>query len=435
MLETFTPAVCGSRKRQMIAQALFTVAAVATSAALGLALGFAGSLLGASHAVWAAAALAVLAAAREAGLVRVPLPQARRQVPERWRFELPLPVWSTGYGAGLGAGFFTYQPVSTFWVALVGALALAQPVPAALCLSLYGAGRAFMVIWPRRRTDDPTAAVERLTRRRGELLRVNVVGLLVCAVLLLAAAPGAGAATLVANNAFDPTLSEGTLAFATRDGQVVVRPFGGGPEVVFPNASQPSLDGEYLAYTDSGGIRVVRWANGNEVARIDNATVSHPALDWPLIAFVRRDASYKRLVVRNLVSGAHKIHATARPANNLGRPALRAGRLAWHNFSRKESRIVLKTLSSGSSRVVARSRIALLTNPTLAGARLAWVESRSGVSYLRLGWVAKGKRARSLETMKARTRAYWTTSLGAGVLYSTRWTLASGASSVYRTGF
>ena len=292
-----------------------------------------------------------------------------------------------------------------------------------------------MVIWPRRRADDPTAAVERLTRRRGELLRVNVVGLLVCAVLLLAAAPGAGAATLVASNAFDPTLSEGTLAFATRDGQVVVRPFGGVPEVVFPDASEPSLDGEYLAYADPGGIRVVRWANGNEVARIDNATVSHPALDWPLIAFVRRDASYKRLVLRNLASGAHRIHATAKPANNLGRPALRDGRLAWHNFSRKESRIVLKTLSSGSSRVVARSRIALLTNPALAGARLAWVESRSGVSYLRLGWVAKGKKPRSLETMKARTRAYWTTSLGAGVLYSTRWTLASGASSVYRTGF
>ena len=99
MLETFTPAVCGSRKRQMIAQALFTVAAVATSAALGLALGFAGSLLGASHAVWAAAALALLAAAREAGLVRLPLPQARRQVPERWRFELPLPVDQTGSGS------------------------------------------------------------------------------------------------------------------------------------------------------------------------------------------------------------------------------------------------------------------------------------------------------------------------------------------------
>ena len=254
MLETFTPAVCGSRKRQMIAQALFTVAAVATSAALGLALGFAGSLLGASHAVWAAAALAFVAAAREAGLVRLPLPQARRQVPERWRFELPLPVWSTGYGAGLGAGFFTYQPVSTFWVALVGALALAQPVPAALCLSLYGAGRAFMVIWPRRRADDPTAAVERLTRRRGELLGST------WSVSWSAPSSCSPLRPARARPPWSPTTRSTRRSARARSRCHARRPsgrapFGGGPEVVFPNASQPSLDGEYLAYTDSGGIR------------------------------------------------------------------------------------------------------------------------------------------------------------------------------------
>ena len=162
MLETFTPAVCGSRKRQIVAQALFTVAAVATAAALGLVLGLAGAALGARQALLAAAGLALVAAAREAGILRFRLPQSRRQVPERWRFELPLPVWASGYGAGLGAGFFTFQPVSTFWVACAGALALARPVPAALCLSLYGAGRAAMVVWPRRRVADPTAAVERL---------------------------------------------------------------------------------------------------------------------------------------------------------------------------------------------------------------------------------------------------------------------------------
>ena len=167
MLETFTPAVCGSRKRQIVGQALFAVSAVAAAAVLGLLLGFTGSMLGAEKAVLGAAALALVAAAREAGLIRFAIPQARRQVPERWRFELPLPVWASGYGAGLGAGFFTYQPISTFWVACAGALALAEPVPAALCVSLYGAGRALMVVWPRRRADDPTAAVERLTSRRG----------------------------------------------------------------------------------------------------------------------------------------------------------------------------------------------------------------------------------------------------------------------------
>ena len=268
MLETFTPAVCGSRKRQIVAQALFTGAAVLTAAALGLALGFAGSLLGGRYALYAAAGLALLAAAREAGLVRFPLPQARRQVPERWRFERPLPVWATGYGAGLGAGFFTFQPVSTFWVACAGALALARPLPAAACFALYGAGRAVMVVWPRRRTDDPTAAVERLTRRRGALLRANAVALVVCGILL-AVAPAAGGATLVQQAAYDPSFSGGAIAFATKAGDVVVRPAGRKPRRGrSPTSPQPSLDGQYLAVNDAGGISVVDWTNGDEVARV-----------------------------------------------------------------------------------------------------------------------------------------------------------------------
>ena len=227
MLETFTPAVCGSRKRQIVGQALFAVSAVAAAAVLGLLLGLAGSMLGAEQAVLGAAALALVAAAREAGLIRFAIPQARRQVPERWRFELPLPVWASGYGAGLGAGFFTYQPISTFWVACAGALALAEPVPAALCVSLYGAGRALMVVWPRRRADDPTAAVERLTSRRGALLRANVVALVACGVLLAVAPAASGGVTRIAQNALDPTVDRGNIAFATASGNVVVRPAGG----------------------------------------------------------------------------------------------------------------------------------------------------------------------------------------------------------------
>ena len=267
-----------------------------------------------------------LAAAREAGLVRLPLPQARRQVPERWRFELPLPVWSTGYGAGLGAGFFTYQPVSTFWVALVGALALARPVPAALCLSLYGAGRAFMVIWPRRRADDPTAAVERLTRRRGELLRVNVV-----------ASPGLrrpparrcarrGRGHARRRQRVRPDASEGTLAFATRDGQVVVRPFGGGPEVVFPNASQP------VARRGVPRLYRLRRHPGRPLGERQRGRPDRNATS-PIPRSTGRDSRSsprrlvrRRLVVRNLVSGAHKRPTRRRgPRNDLGRPSLAPG--------------------------------------------------------------------------------------------------------------
>jgi hypothetical protein len=428
MLETFTPAVCGSRKRQVLAQTVFSVTAVATSVALGLALGLAGSALGARRALLAAAALAVVAAAREAGLVRFPLPQARRQVPERWRFELPLPVWASGYGAGLGAGFFTYQPVSTFWVACAGALALARPVPAALCLALYGAGRAAMVIWPRRASDDPTAAVERLTSRRGTVLRANAVALAACAVLL-AVAPAAGGATLVVDRALDPSASGRVIAFATQDGDVVVRPLSG-PDEVFPNASQPALSGDYLAYVDSQGIRVVRWRDGHEVRRVDDAGVSRPALEWPRLAYVRRGSKYIRLIVDDLSGGARKLPGKARLNADLGRPSLRGGRVAWHVVTRTSSRIMARDLGSGRQWTIARTKIGKLSNPSLRGTHVIWVDARSGATYLRAGRLGSTKRS-VLARIRSRKASYWTTSLTVRAAFMTRWTISSGAARIY----
>jgi hypothetical protein len=430
MLETFTPAVCGSRRRQTLAQALFAGAAVAAAAIVGLALGFAGSVLGARQAVLAAASLALLAAAREAGVLRLSLPQVRRQVPERWRFELPLPIWASGYGAGLGAGLLTYQPVSTFWIACAGALALARPLPAAFCLSFYGAGRALIVAWPRR-AGDPTAAVERLSRRRRGLLRLNALTLVACA-SLLGVVPAADGAVRVAQNAYDPSWSSDVFAFARQGGGVVVRP-SGEPTVAYPNARQPSVSRGYLAYVDRNGIRVVRWATGQEVARVSAPGAWRPALSWPLLAFVRRDGNRRRLVVRNLETGRKTTHASVRRRQDLGRPALRNGRLAWHVASRRRSLIKLETLATGRKRVVARSRIALLSNPALYRRRILWVEARSGVTRLKSSRVGRS-RSHTVRTLRRRRVTYWTTTLGPGWAAWTRWALSTRRSDIYRAG-
>src|SRR5215217_1852231 len=191
MVETFTPAVCGSRRRQWLALTGFALGAIGASALIGAVLGAIGAALGTQLSL-VAAGLALAAAAREAGLVSFPLPQLRRQVPERWRFELPLPVWSVGYGAGLGAGFLTFQPVATFWVACAAAVALASPLAAALCFAAFGAGRAVMTAWPRRGHEDATSAVESLVRRRRLLLAANVSVLLVCVARLRGAVGGCG---------------------------------------------------------------------------------------------------------------------------------------------------------------------------------------------------------------------------------------------------
>ncbi|MGH3036687.1 MAG: hypothetical protein ACRDMU_05845, partial [Gaiellaceae bacterium] len=296
------------------------------------------------------------------------------------------------------------------------------------CFSLYGAGRALMVVWPRRRAGDPTAAVERLAGKRGALLRANALALLAYGVLL-ALAPAADGAVRVAQNAYDPSHSGTALAFATQGGNVVVRS-PGRADVVFQNASQPALDGRFLAYVDGAGVRIVRWRSGTEVARVPSPTARRPALDWPLVAFVRREGGWRRLVVRNIVKGGHRVHASVRAGAQLGRPSLRGGRLAWHTVTRRQSSVAWKPLKGGK-RVVVRSKVALVSNPSLYRSRIMWTEERSGVSYVRLDWLGSGPR-RTLERMRTRIRAYWTTTLGPGRGYWTRWALGSGAAAIYR---
>jgi hypothetical protein len=425
MLETFTPAVCGSRRRQRAAVALFTVSAVLAAALLGAGLGLVGALAGARGAVLAAGVLALLAAAREAGLVRLPLPQARRQVPERWRFELPLPVWASGYGAGLGAGVFTFQPVSTFWVACAGALALARPLPGALCFSLYGAGRAASVLWARARAADAGEAVERVASGRRTLLRANAVALAACAALLLLA-PAAGAGNLVAYRSLDPTVDSSFVAYGKQNGSVVVRP----TNPLVYRGSSPSLDGDFVAFRYAGGIRVVRWrAPRREVARI-LGRVSMPALDWPLLAFRRASPGKRELIVRNLRTGASRRIASY-GFIYLGRPSLRSGRLAWHVTRRKGSTIYVERLATGRRRTIASSRIKRLTSPSLNRWRILWVEESSGEARLRLQRISGGP-ARTIGTLRSRRVSYWTTALGRGIAYWTRWSLGTGGARVYK---
>jgi hypothetical protein len=434
MVETFTPAVCGSRKRQRFALIGFAVGALAASALVGAAFGALGGLLGVELAL-AAAALALLAAAREAGILRVPIPQSRGQVPERWRAALPLPVWSVGYGAGLGAGFLTFQPVSTFWVACAAAMALGRPGAAAVCFMAYGAGRALMAVLPGRGKRDATAAVEALVRRRRALLGANVAALLVCAALL--SAPAAGAATTVGQG-FDPAARGDVLARARMDGgelTVLVEPPGGG-QIWIPGGAAPAVDGDLLAYADDEGIKVVEWATSTEVARIDGA-VSKPALDWPLVAFIRTGSEKEHLFVKDFTDpGAptqRKISEVAR-RNDLGRPSLAGGRIAWHVVTRGYSKVFVESLGNGNRKVIRKSKIALESNPALTPRRVVWVEQRARSASLLVRRFGQSSTKR-IHKIKGSDRRLLTTALTGRTAYVTRWTPATGASTLVRVNF
>jgi hypothetical protein len=436
MVETFTPAVCGSRRRQRLALLCFALGALVASALVGAALGALGQLLGMRVAM-VAAALALLAAAREAGLLPLPLPQSRRQVPERWRAELPLPVWGTGYGAGLGAGFLTFQPVSTFWVACVAAVALGRPFLGALCFAAYGGGRTIMAVLPLRGRQDPTAAVEALTRRRRTLLRANVAALVACAALL-ASAQAAGATVTNMGPGVDPTVAATVFARAQISSgtwNVSVEP-SGEPRVLVPGASAPSVDGDLLAYDDSGGIKVVNWRTGGAVAQVDGA-VSKPALDWPLLAFVRTDPSYKHLVLADFTdpsSPTDREIASVLAKNEIGRPALAGGRIAWGKITSRESRITVEQLATQKRTVIARSVITQVANPALSNTRIVWVEQRAKSAVLRLRRLDRTT-ARTIYAVSRPPRQLWTTALLGRDAYVVRWSLATRAPYVVHIRF
>jgi hypothetical protein len=433
MVETFTPAVCGSRRRQRLALAGFAFGAVSVSALVGAALGALGALLGSGPAL-AAACLAVLAAAREGGRLRIPFPQIRRQVPERWRAQLPLPVWSLAYGAGLGAGFLTFQPVATFWVACAATVALGRPLAGALCFAAYGLGRTIMAASARRGHADATAAVEALARRRGLVLRVNVVALVGCAALLAASA--AGAATGLGPG-LDPSAEPTLLARAQMDSgtsQVLVQPRG--ESAVSMLGAAPAVDGDLLAYEDDRGIKVIEWRTRALVARVDGS-VAKPALNWPLLAFVRTDSTYKRLVVADFSNPAAPTErgiARVLRKNDLGRPSLAGGRIAWHVATRSLSRVLVERLSTGNRRVIAGSRIAVEANPSLTKTRVLWVDQRAPAARLRVRRL-DGARIRTIYKVDGRDHRLWTTALAGRTAYVTRWTPRTGASTLVRVIF
>ncbi len=173
MVETITPVVYGRRTNYVLAVALHALAATATAAATGALLAAIGWVLGAPWATVGGvvvAGVAVLYLFREAFGVPVPLPQARRQVPEWWRTFFSPPVAATLYGAGLGVAFLTFLSFGTFVAVAAGALVSGDPVVGGAICAPFGAARAISVAAVGWRSEDPGKTVSGLAAAGGTSL-------------------------------------------------------------------------------------------------------------------------------------------------------------------------------------------------------------------------------------------------------------------------
>jgi hypothetical protein len=83
-------------------------------------------------------------AARELDVVRLPLPQLRRQVSRVWMQRLPWTIVALGYGIQLGSGLATRINVATTYAVFACATASGSIGVGALFLSLFGIARSIL---------------------------------------------------------------------------------------------------------------------------------------------------------------------------------------------------------------------------------------------------------------------------------------------------
>lgn len=428
MAETFTPAVCGGHIRRMVAVFLFSVSAVGTAAALGALLSAAGAALPSRWILMAAGVVAGLAAVREAGFLRFGVPGLRHQVPEHWRRERPLSVWSSGYGVILGAGFGTFLPTATFWAACVGAIALGDPLVGAVCLAAFGLGRGLMVVGA---GSDP---IRRLGDTHRLVRPVNITALAMCAALILpTAAFGAAAPTPpLPSGLSEPSVSNGVIAYTEQDNGVahVVVLVKNAPPITFADSRTPSINGSRLAYVDAAGIRIVEWRTGVEVFR-QAGTVDKPSLSGTRIAYVKRTGARKRLVVRDLVTRRSRLIAAVGAGVDLGRPSLVGLRIAWHEAAGQTNRVFLQSLATGVTQVIASGgRSIANVNPVMTTKYIAWTQSVGERSNVLLRPIGSTRRTREIARVIGPRYLAGTMAIAPGRIWVTRWTTQSNSARI-----
>lgn len=382
MVETIGPSGhTGGRRTTLAACATFLPGALAggvvtfgTLAALGGVLHGAGGRV--AYLVAAGIALAAaLAEARGAPIV----PQIRRQLPEHWRREMPMPLAAALYGFLLGLGFTTFVLSFGVW-ALAGISLAVGSLEAGLAIGLaFGIGRAIPIVALAPATGTPFGARAVELMAGGGLYRGFRLGdalALVLAAVALGSSGSATAAQTEVHNGADPSAAEADLVFQLPDRTGVLRRYG--QDIPLPG-TDPAIGGPYVAVVDGDDVVVVARDTLAPVARIAVPEVDALAISGDWLVIRRREEGRDVLeaidVSDPLAPGAPMRITSAASPSQVGRPGLDGDVVVWATSQRDESRIWKRNLTDDRNRIVLGSRFFLLTNPALEGGRLVYVRS------------------------------------------------------------
>jgi len=430
MVETICPVVHGTRT-WLISVALFAAAATGSAALLGLGLGAVLPQGGASAAA-AVAAFALLAALSELGLLRLPLPQLRRQVPERWRERYPQPLVALLYGAGLGVGFATYVPFATLFVVAAAVVTLAGPAGGAMVLAAFGAGRGLaLAVATARVTSYEQAAcrVELMVRigGRSRLRRGNALALVgLAAVLALGAATGtAQAATRIDlgnRPVADPSAGDGVFAFdrINPDGSLtgVVRIAG-----VFTNLPgyTPDVDGSNVV-VDTGPAFEIVDTTTMTVTQTLPLKGRDPALSGSWLVYRHTGPSRRQIVLYDLSGGTSKVIASSRLGTDLGAPDISGSRVVYHRTSGSRSAVMLYRIKRADT-VSLRSTVRYsYSDPSIDGRNVFYVSQTLFGMQLNTLDVVTHTNHQVFSIRKGSGRFLWTTAIRGQRRYFTVYT-------------
>ena len=433
MAETVAPVVHGVR-RWLVAVAAFAAGAVSAGAALGWALGSAASWAGggSTHAVWVAAALVAGYAGREVGLLRLPVPQLRRQVPQRWREVLPLPATGFLYGAGLGVGFITYVPVATF-AAVVAAIVLADPAAGAVALGAFGLGRTAALVAATAGLRDWDAAADRFDRagrwlrpRGGGLRIANASAMAALAGILVAtAAPAAAVAAvqldLGSHHVADPSAGPaGVLAWDDVTGGVLQGKLRVNGVVNDLPGKTPDVDGTRVV-VDTGSEFQIIDTGSLAVMRTLQLKGTEPALFDHWLVY-RRVTTRRRLILYDLGTNQSRVIATVKMRSDLGEPDISGRRVVFSVTGRGRSSIRIYRRDVQTTRRVLQTPIWSYSHASISGDTVIYVrQASSGAAVWQLD-LASGRTRRLYRIPGGTGHALWSTATNGSSAYFTVYT-------------
>jgi hypothetical protein len=353
------------------------------------------------------AALALAAAIADWRGVKI-APQIRRQVPERWRWTLPLPLACALYGVLLGLGFTTFVLAFAVWALAGISFAAGDPLLGVLVGVAFGAGRALPVLWMApglRRGHGAQRLDEMATEPRLwlGLRRLDALGLGLCALALV----GASASAATITQASDPSTSGDALAWQQLGGGGLLS-VDGAPARALPGA-HPALGGSTIAWASAGTITIADRATLQpRLALAASGTVNALAVSEGWVVYRDQDTTgAEHLIAVSLTTPSTRRYlAGSRLAGQVGRPSLDGSNAVFTIDTPRRSAIELVDLANGHRRTLrSAGHGTAFFYPSLLGNGLLFEHVTRCVQQLRIGATHSGRGHAASAQLAARSRA------------------------------